>query len=310
MFQSRTDKLLKDGKVKADNHYSCDQLYSEFSRLGIPVNATDDGVKLLDIVDPLNHERISSTLLEFKRQHTLEIHQYIDSTNEHLVTTFNDQNLPAICLAEYQLKGHGRRGTHWHSTYGKDFNCSIAWPILSGQRVTGVMSLVIALSLVNVLEDLGLSNVEVKWPNDLFVGGRKIAGILIEQVFNSTMLTLIVGVGLNLFKLPSRDNMSGNREFIATSVEEELGTLERNMIAIKLIDAIFAALSEIPEQLDTPMMLAWKRHDYLRDKNITIKQKNISQGLYQGIDSSGHLLLNIDGKVLKFSSGHITGVSK
>ena len=303
MLQSQIDKLLEEGVVRADKSNPSEELLSEFSDRGLPVDVNADGVSLAEIQNPLRDTAITSELSGLALSYSLEVHKYIDSTNEYLAQTFKEGDLPAVCLAEYQLKGHGRRGNQWNATYGKDLCCSIAWPMLSENRVTGVASLIIALSLVDALEDLGLSGVEVKWPNDIFVNGCKIAGILIEQIFNGKTPILIVGVGLNLFQ-----PLSDKRDFMATSFEEQRESCDRNIVAAKIIAAIFSGVSKITDQLSRPMMLEWLQHDYLRGKNITIEQNEVSQGVYQGIDSDGRLLLSVGDKLIKFSSGHITEI--
>jgi len=300
-------ELLEKGVVTTVDSRTPEHLLSAYCEMGIPVTVRDNEVSLVEIEDPFIHERINSRLSELEQEYKLEIHRYLDSTNDYLARRYKKGDLPTVCLTEYQTKGHGRRGSPWGSTYGMDLCCSIAWPIPSEYRVTGVASLIIAMSLVTTLEQLGITHVKVKWPNDIYIDGRKIAGILIEQIYVEKTPVLIVGVGLNLIKILDKNS---NRGLTSTSIEEQLGACDRNIVAAKVIEGIFGGLKHMTKQLNDAMMLEWQQHDYLRGKKLTIEQGERSHGLYQGIDRHGHLLLQTGDRLSKFSSGHITEISQ
>src|SRR5690606_30796939 len=103
-----------------------------------------------------------------------------------------------IVVAEEQTQGRGRRGRSWSSPPGKNLYCSLVLrPELPPARAAE-LTLVAAVALAETLRDAGV-NAEIKWPNDVQVGGKKIAGILTELSADTEKVHfVIVGIGVNL----------------------------------------------------------------------------------------------------------------
>ena len=307
MLETLIQELIERRSIEATDEYSLEYLRSHFNELGLPVEIDGTALVLLEVDSLFNKEFIDSHLRAILdiHPHSIEIHPVIDSTNDYLKQAVTKSDLPLICLAEYQTKGHGRRGNFWNSTYGKDICASVAWPIPHGYRVTGVESLTIALSLAETLERVGLSGVEVKWPNDIYVKGRKIAGILLEQIHINGRSILIVGVGLNLMEHAAA---SDQVNFAATSIGDEIGRHDRNLVTAMLLEDLLKTLGELTPQLNEELMIRWRERDYLDGKEITIKQDVVVRGSYLGIDEHGRLLLAVGDKEIKIISGHITEI--
>jgi len=308
MLENLLQQLIKDGCIGATEEYSLEYLSNNFHKRGLPVVIDGGNLILGEMESLLDRGTIESQLLKIREKTAcrLEIHPVIDSTNDYLRRIANRCELPLICLAEYQTKGHGRRGSRWVSSYGKDLCCSVAWPILPGYRVTGVESLIIGLALVDTLERLGLNEVKVKWPNDIYVQGKKIAGILPEQIFNNGQPILIVGVGLNMMERPFLNEQDN---YQVTSIGNEIGRHERNLVTAMVIESLLTALTALTQNLSEEMMIKWREHDHLKGKEITIEQGSLLRGRYVGIDKHGRLLLDTGGNTVQISSGHITEIS-
>jgi len=109
------------------------------------------------------------------------VHKSVDSTNSWcLRQSKSGKVLPFACFAEQQTSGRGRRGKQWHMLAYNNIAMSLAWPFVLSKQSLNLLPLSIALAIVETLEDIGLKQVQVKWPNDVYVRGEKIAGILIE----------------------------------------------------------------------------------------------------------------------------------
>ena len=128
----------------------------------------------------------------------------VDSTNDEAKRQIHSLNHLAIVSAYQQTAGRGQRGNTWSSEAGKNLTFSIIIKyckdgygnlLPSGQFI---ISKIAALSIVNLLNKYGI-DAEIKWPNDIYVHDKKIAGILIEHALrHDTMVYSIVGIGLNV----------------------------------------------------------------------------------------------------------------
>ncbi|GIU46728.1 bifunctional ligase/repressor BirA [Shewanella sairae] len=123
----------------------------------------------------------------------------IPSTNAFILKHAEDLVSGDICVAEYQSAGRGRRGRVWVSPYGCHLYFSMFWQFPQGMAQAMGLSLVVACSIVTVLEKLGVKEVGVKWPNDIYLESKKLAGVLIEMNGQTdSECNLVIGIGLNM----------------------------------------------------------------------------------------------------------------
>lgn len=126
----------------------------------------------------------------------------IDSTNDYLKQLSKESDLEnyTIVMAKEQTKGKGQMGSKWVSEKGKNLTMSILvtdFPINTKNIFD--LNIAVALSVINVLKNNDISNVAIKWPNDIMADSKKVAGILIENSFKSNgSFIAVVGIGLNL----------------------------------------------------------------------------------------------------------------
>lgn len=126
---------------------------------------------------------------------TVEVVAEIDSTNSELMRRCRDgRGDPVLLVAERQSAGRGRLGRSWHSPPGSSLTFSLGLP-LAPPNWSG-LSLAVGVSLAESLQSLGVVGVGLKWPNDIWLGQAKLAGILIETA--GAQRYAVVGVGLNL----------------------------------------------------------------------------------------------------------------
>lgn len=141
----------------------------------------------------------------------------VNSTNEALKALIKTGvREPLVLAAEYQTSGKGQFDRTWSSTRGENLLCSfyVPGPIFPAGSAFHV-SMIAALAVSGVLKELGVDN-QIKWPNDILVGGEKICGILIENTIKDQYVGgSIIGIGLNV-------NQSKFSVEAATSVSLEL----------------------------------------------------------------------------------------
>ncbi|MCG9970832.1 biotin--[acetyl-CoA-carboxylase] ligase [Christiangramia crocea] len=126
----------------------------------------------------------------------------IDSTNSFVRKFYEGNNdFDPVCVrAIRQTRGRGQRGSSWQSKAGENLTFSILYP----QKKLNVsrhflLSATISLAVLEVLEELGLPELKVKWPNDILSAKRKIGGILIENMVKTEgIVASIIGIGLNV----------------------------------------------------------------------------------------------------------------
>ena len=146
------------------------------------------GYRLNSSVELLEREMIFESLTKAgcKRLQNLEVHYELDSTNARLLDVAKDTYVTDdhkkgyACLAERQIAGRGRRGRQWVSPFGGNIYCSLLWRFPMSVSQLGGLSLAMAVAVIRSLNEIGFEAADVKWPNDILVNGRKLAGILLE----------------------------------------------------------------------------------------------------------------------------------
>lgn len=122
-----------------------------------------------------------------------------DSTNSHIARDHNDATEPLMVFSRRQTAGRGQRGNTWESAHGENLTASfLIFPEEIQPAAQFIISEAISLATIDLLEALGVK-ATVKWPNDIYAGDKKIAGILIEHnILGSSITKSIVGIGLNV----------------------------------------------------------------------------------------------------------------
>lgn len=142
---------------------------------------------------------------------TIEIHRALDSTNEFGKRRIKSGGIASgtVLWALEQTKGKGRQGRVWESDQGS-LTFSFVWRY-PGESLPSALTLAVGLGLVMELGPL-VPGLKLKWPNDLWVGTRKLGGILTETLHRAGDLWLVVGVGLNVNSVPQGEGRTSLRE--------------------------------------------------------------------------------------------------
>ena len=229
----------------------------------------------------------------------------IDSTNQYLLNRLAGLQSGDACVAEYQQAGRGRRGRKWVSPFGANLYISMYWRLEQGPAAAIGLSLVIGIVMTEVLRDLGADQVRVKWPNDLYLQDRKLAGILVELTGKTgDAAQIVIGAGVNL---AMRNAQAGDINQGWINLQEAGVRIDRNVLAARLITELRSALHCFEQEGLAPFLPRWEVLDNFinRPVKLIIGEKEIF-GISRGIDSQGALLLEQDGVVKPWVGGEIS----
>lgn len=209
----------------------------------------------------------------------------------------------ATFIADAQTAGRGRGGHAWHSPPGENLYLSIVLrPAVAAAEVASV-TLAVGLAVARVVARTveGLSEVALKWPNDVFAGGRKIAGVLVEgQLRGDRVASLVVGIGLNV-RTRAFPAEIGRR---ATSLAlEGAFDLDRSSIAAALVTEVGRVAAVHDAEGLAPLLAEIRAVDFLRGKRVDTAGL---RGVAAGIDDAGRLLVrDAAGAVHAVASGEV-----
>jgi BirA family biotin operon repressor/biotin-[acetyl-CoA-carboxylase] ligase len=229
----------------------------------------------------------------------------IDSTNaEALRAIDRGQAAPFIVVAERQTAGRGRRGRKWVSPFAENIYYSLVLRIEGGMRQLEGLSLVVGLAVMHTLRDLGISAAGLKWPNDVLVGQKKIAGILLELVGDpADVCHVVLGVGINV-------NMQLTDEVDQqwTSMRLESGKMfDRNQLVAELGLTLQRYLARHQASGFSAIQSEWEQNHLWQGRAVSlVAGVNQIAGEVLGIDSQGALRLKVDGVEKVFSGGELS----
>lgn len=238
-----------------------------------------------------------------KELSALELFPTISSTNAWLM---GQTDAPAVALAEHQTAGRGRRGRAWCSPFGANLYFSLAWRFETLPPQLPALSLAVGVTLAETLRDLGAQGVGLKWPNDLLWQGRKLAGILIEHQGEAAgPCRVVVGVGLNLTMSEAQGaNIDQGWVGLQDIVAQPVG---RNEMAGRLINNLILTMQQFSGTGFESFQTRWSALDISRDECVRIEQPGGAvEGVAQGVDRDGALLVRVRGERRRFFSGEVS----
>lgn len=259
------------------------------------------GYSLPNPIQLLEADRILK-LLEDKRVTVLPV---VDSTNQYLLDRICMLHSGDACIAEYQQAGRGRRRRQWVSPFGTNLYLSMFWRLEQGPAAAMGLSLVIGIVMAEVLQRLGAEAVRVKWPNDLYLNDRKLAGILVELTGKTGEAAhLVMGAGINLAMCGTNANAI-NQGWI--NLQEAGISIYRNELAATLLNDLRQSLKQFENDGLTPFVARWHSLDNFIDRpvKLLIGEQQIF-GIARGIDQHGALLLDQQGVIKTFIGGEIS----
>jgi len=298
-------KLLSDGEIHSGEEIgealgvsrtAVWKQLQKVSDLGLNlITVKGRGYQLPGGIELLDKNRIETELKSSARAllQQLDVENTIDSTNARaMAQALAGFGSGYACIAEHQTAGRGRKGRKWISPFGRNIYLSVLWEFNQGAAALEGLSLAIGVAIARVVNRLTNKNngVKLKWPNDVYWQGKKLAGVLLEMSGDvSSICQVVVGVGLNV-------SMSGDE---AKSIDQEWVSLHsfaagvsRNQLAANLLQEILMLLNEFDRKGFAAVKDEWESLDFFRDSDVEIQMgDNKIVGRAAGVSNSGALRL-------------------
>lgn len=224
----------------------------------------------------------------------------VSSTNDYLLERELDGEQFAVCVAEKQTQGRGRYGHQWVSPASANLYLSMSWSLQGIAEQSGKASKLDALSLwllmaiAELMEQQGCVGVQLKWPNDLCVQNKKIAGILIERKVGPARTNLVVGIGINV-AMHLNEALAIEAPWIDLLTIQPDWQLSRNELAAKVVAVFYETLKKFEANQLRNLSAKWGVYDMLLNKKVEFLQDGVvKMGHVEGIDDLGLIVLGID----------------
>lgn len=239
----------------------------------------------------LDRDRIVSQL---NNDYTVTVLAEIPSTNTALKErAAQDAAIGTTLIAARQTGGRGRLGRQFHSPEGGLYLSTLIAP-------TDTATCCAAVAAARAIESLCEAKIDIKWVNDLYLNGRKVAGILAEGVLSpdGALTAVVLGIGINVGEMTFPDEL----QTIATSLGNEGFALAREDVAAAFLGALTHALT------DPTAMEEYRRRNLVLGRQVTVVQGNRTfTATAQAITDDGYLVVcTADGTPHTLSSGEVS----
>jgi BirA family biotin operon repressor/biotin-[acetyl-CoA-carboxylase] ligase len=265
------------------------------------------GYRIPGSVEWLADDAVATHLGEHSPFH-VRILDSVDSTNNALMAAASEGAADGtVFCAEHQHAGKGRRGRQWHAVLGGSLTFSVLWRFDSGLQSMAGLSLAAGLAVARALNRHSPHRVRLKWPNDVLVDYRKLAGILVEvQGDMNGPAFAVVGIGLNV-----RLN-DAQRESVDQAVVDlaEMGvTIGRNQLLVDCLQELHAIVTAFRQQGFDALRAEWLMRDAYAGRAVALllPDGRCVPGTAVGVDPSGAFLLRDQhGATHAYSGGEIS----
>jgi BirA family biotin operon repressor/biotin-[acetyl-CoA-carboxylase] ligase len=284
------------------------------TNMGLDIySVTGKGYKLAQPLSLLSKSEILSFIAQEEEMTverlipTVEVHSLIDSTNDYLMRRLPNQLTHGqVCLAEYQSAGRGRRGRQWISPFGSQIYLSMYWYLEQGLSAAMGLSLVSALAVSDAILAVSGVQVQLKWPNDIYIDGVKLAGILIDLEGQALEPShSVIGIGLNL-NMPAQAADKIDQRWTDLHSHSK-SNIDRNELSAKLITCLYSRLEQYQSKGLTGMLDEWHAHDVYLNKPVKLLTgERTTKGICRGINNQGALLLEVNGVVKPVYGGEVS----
>ena len=265
------------------------------------------GYRLAGVPDRLTPLELRPLLNTHDLGRVVHWYEEIGSTNDRASELADEGALSGeVVVAETQTSGRGRRGRAWASPARKNLYFSVVLrPELPPSRAPE-LTLVASVAICDVLRQAGV-DAGIKWPNDLLVSGRKIAGILTELAADPDRVEWVVlGVGVNVNA--RREDFPDELRAEATSVLIERGqAAPRALFAAACFTALEGWLDRHAEEGFGPIREAWRARAVTLGREVSVRVDGRElTGTAEDIDETGALLVRTAAGVERILSGDVT----
>jgi BirA family biotin operon repressor/biotin-[acetyl-CoA-carboxylase] ligase len=277
--------------------------------MGLNVHAVRGrGYRIPEPVEWLDAAAIAKHLDVTSHAYDVHILDSVDSTNTALMAAaLSGAADGTVFCAEHQQAGKGRRGRQWHAALGGSLTFSVLWRFENGLQSLAGLSLAVGLAIARAVNRRSPHPVRLKWPNDVLVDYRKLAGILVEiQGDLHGAAIAVAGIGLNV---RLRDVQRDAIDQAVVDLDEMGVAAGRNQILADCLQELHGVLAVFRQHGFAALRGDWMALDAYADKAVTLKLPD-ARGVYgmaAGVDESGAFLLRSQhGATNAYSGGEIS----
>ncbi len=284
------------------------------SQFGLEINAVSGkGYRLQRPISLLDEMLIQGAMGDraVSCLHSLQIFDQLDSTNDYLNQrpSHDDYGKVAVCLAEYQTAGRGRRGRQWVSPFGSNIYLSLSCHYDDSPSQLSGLSLAVGVAVIKSLKQVGLTGIGLKWPNDIFWQDKKLGGILIEVAGEAEgPCRAVIGLGLNGYLSGQQAQPIEQAWIDLDSIMQQSTHALRNQLVGILLDQLLPLIADYMQNGFAHYIDDWRSFDCMRDRPVTVHMGNqVQPGIVRGIDDDGLLLFeNHAGQINTYASGELS----
>lgn len=245
-----------------------------------------------------------------------EVHCFdvLDSTNTHILDLARS-GAPegTLVISDFQTSGRGRMGKQWTSPAGKNLLFSLLLkpelPIEFTQKITLAAAYILARTLERFLQKQNILNIQIdlKWPNDLLIAGKKVAGILTESILqDKKIVALAIGFGINI-NMTESDFPDGFRQSATSLLLAGNRLLNREDLLLYFLHEFEVAYHRLERTRYQQVVENWKKHCRQFNQPISIKTAAGEQKvIFHDVNEQGYLLYRDEaGAVKQLVSGEV-----
>ncbi|WP_240225060.1 bifunctional biotin--[acetyl-CoA-carboxylase] ligase/biotin operon repressor BirA [Rheinheimera hassiensis] len=231
-----------------------------------------------------------------------------DSTNSQLMQKVQDglvNELGYTLVAEAQTAGRGRRGRNWYSPFAASLYFSMYWRLEQGIQAAMGLSLVVAIAIARLLKQQYQVDAKVKWPNDVYIDGKKLCGILVELAGQAHAgCDVIIGIGMNI-RLPQQALGNIDQKYIDLTIASGQ-VIERNLLVVLLQKQLMTLLTQFSHTGFSSFVDEFNQYNQYRDKTVKLIGNTEIRGICLGVDQQGALLIETAAGVQAYFGGELS----
>ncbi|GGK03910.1 bifunctional ligase/repressor BirA [Pseudomonas matsuisoli] len=277
------------------------QLKTDF---GLDVHAVPGkGYRLAQPLRLLDRDQLAAS--QGRSAWPIDVLDVVDSTSTEVYRRLvAGARPPFAVIAEQQSAGKGRRGRQWISPFGQNIYYSVVMEFTSGLEALDGLSLTVGVAVLEALQSLGVEGLGLKWPNDLLIANRKVAGILIELHGDpADVCRAVIGVGINV-NMRAADVIDQPWTSLSNACHRDF---DRTELVLRLTESLHACVAEHRQGGFRALRSRWENAHAWRGEAVALLAGNSKMsGVALGVDDRGALrLMGPDGE-RSYSGGELS----